>query len=62
MPWARFIGENRVDVYLLEQQDEAVNVIMEAFEDVAENQLGLPDLVTANVWSFAKPDLWAPEE
>jgi hypothetical protein len=33
----------------------------EAFEDVANTQLGLPDLVTANVWSFAKPDLWTPD-
>jgi hypothetical protein len=28
--------------------------------DVANMQLGLPVLVTANVWSFAKPDLWTP--
>ena len=48
--------------HVLEQKNEGVNAIHEAFVDVADNQLGLPDLVTANVWSFAKPDLWAPEE
>jgi hypothetical protein len=39
---------------LLEQQNKVVNAMKEAFADVANTQLGLPDLVTANVWSFCK--------
>ena len=43
--------------YILERQNEVVLAMKEAFEDVADTQLGLPDLVIANIWSFAKPDL-----
>jgi hypothetical protein len=49
-------------VYLLEPQNEVANAMKEPFADVANMQLGLPVLVTANVWSFAKPDLWTPDE
>jgi hypothetical protein len=51
-----------VKTYLIERQNEAVNAMKEAFEDIANTQLGLPDLVLANVWSFAKPDVWTPDE
>ena len=51
-----------VEMYLLERQNEVVDTIKETFVDVAYTQLGLPDLVIANVWSFAKPDLWTPDE
>jgi predicted NAD/FAD-dependent oxidoreductase len=49
-----------IERYLVEKQDEVVNAMKEAFEDVADAQLGLPDLVIARVWSFTKPDLWQP--
>ena len=48
-------------MYLSDQHDLVVHAIKEAFEDVAEAQLGFPDLVVAQVWSFAKPNLWTPE-
>jgi hypothetical protein len=47
-----------VETYLLERQNEAVNAIKEASLCGRCNmQLGLPDLVIASVWNFAKPDL-----
>jgi hypothetical protein len=51
-----------VEAYLIEKQNEAVNAMKEAFADVAHAELGFPDLVIANVWMFAKPDLWIPGE
>jgi hypothetical protein len=47
---------------LIEKQNEAVIAMKEALEDIANAELGVPDLVTAIVWSFAKPDLWVPGE
>ena len=46
-----------VETYLIDRQNEAVDAMKEAFADVANTQLGLPDLVISNVWSFAKPDV-----
>lgn len=38
-------------MYLSDQQDVVVHAIKEAFEEVAETQLGFPDLVVAaRVW------------
>lgn len=48
--------------FLLEKQNEALRAMKEAFEDVSDTQLGLPDLVIAYIWSFAKPDLWERTE
>lgn len=46
--------------YLVETQTNVVQELKETWESVAERKLGLPDLVVARVWSFAKPDLWQP--
>jgi len=47
---------------LLEKQNEAVQSIRVAFDNVVGNQLGFPDLMVAQVWTFTKPDLWQPTE
>jgi len=49
-------------LFFEEKQNEAVRAIREAFDDAVDTQLGLPDLVIANIWSFVKPDLWCPPE
>jgi hypothetical protein len=48
-----------VETLLLERQNEAVNAMKEAF---VKTRLGLSQLVTPNVWSFAKQHLRALEE
>jgi hypothetical protein len=47
-----------VEAYLLEKQNQAVAQLKEACDFVSGSQLGLPDLVVAEVWRFAKPHLW----
>lgn len=47
-----------VETYLVEKQNEVVAALKEAYDVIADTQLELPDLVTAHIWSFAKPDLW----
>lgn len=61
---ARRINGRNLDVegYLVEKQNEAVSAMKEAFETVADTQLGLPDLFTAILWSIAKPNLWVPPD
>jgi hypothetical protein len=55
LAWCSRNRDVEVEAYLLlEQQNEVANAMKEAFADVANTQLGLPDLVTANVWSFCK--------
>jgi ankyrin repeat protein len=49
-----------VEAYLIERQNEAIAALKSAYESVAVTQLGLPDLVVAMIWSFAKPDIWMP--
>ena len=49
-----------VEAYLIEKQNEAIAALKAAYESVAVTQLGLPDLVVAWIWSFAKPDIWMP--
>lgn len=46
--------------YLMEKQNEIVLLLKQTITEVADTQLGFPDLVIARVWSFAKPDLWQP--
>lgn len=55
-------ADAEVTGFLLEKQTEAALAMKEAFENVADTQLGLPDLVVAYIWSFAKPVLWETEE
>jgi len=50
-------ADHETVTFLLEKQNEAVRAIREAFDDVVDAQLGLPDLVVANIWSFVKPNL-----
>jgi len=52
------VGRAEVVGFLLEKQNEVVCSIREAFDDVIDRQLSLPDLVVANIWGFVKPDLW----
>lgn len=47
-----------IEAFLLAKQNEALTLLREACDSLA--QLGLPDLVVAEIWAFAKPDLWAP--
>ena len=56
---ARSLDDRNVEIetYLIEKQNEAVAALKEACEHVGVTQLGLPDLVVAQIWSFAKPDL-----
>jgi hypothetical protein len=57
LAWRSRNRDVEVEAYLLEPQNEVANAMKETFADVANMQLRLPFLVTANVWSFAKPDL-----
>lgn len=52
---------HEVEMLLVDWQDVVVLELKRDFERFAHEQLGLLDLVTAKVWSFAKPDLWRPE-
>ena len=52
-----------LEAYLLARQTEAVDALKTAWEAVVNDQLGgLPDLVVAEVWGFALPDLWQQPE
>lgn len=46
--------------FFVEKQDEAIELVKAQVSYSMGTQLGLPDLVVANVWAFAKPDLWVP--
>ena len=46
--------------YLLETQTACVHEIREAFNYATGDQCGFPDLVQANMWSYANPGLYQP--
>lgn len=57
------VGMSTLKVYLIEKQIKAAAVLKEAFVSVVDAQLGLLDLVVAaRIWSYAKPDLLAPDD
>ena len=62
LAWGRRNTDVEIETYLIGKQNEAVAALKEACEYVGATQLGLPDLVVAQVWSFAKPDLWVPDD
>ena len=43
--------------YLKEQQSKAIQEIRRAFDYVLDTQLGMPDLVVAEIWSYVWPDV-----
>ncbi len=62
MAWRWSNTNVEIETYLIEKQNEEVAALKEACESISATQLGLPDLVVAQVWSFAKPDLRAPDD
>lgn len=48
--------------FLLDKQRDAVPLLKESTERRFGTKIGLPDLVVAHIWQFAKPDLWEPKE
>jgi hypothetical protein len=48
--------------YLDEQQRSCLQEIRQAFDYVTDDQCGFPDLVQANIWLYAKPNLFQPTE
>lgn len=49
--------DSEIEAFLIEKQSEAVAALKMAYELVVVTRLGMPDLVVALMWSFAKPDL-----
>jgi len=54
---ASFGANGNILRYLTDRQTEAVLAIREAFDLVVNEQLNLPDLVVALIWSFARPNV-----
>jgi len=50
-----------IRTFLIGKQDEAIQAIREAFS-MKMDELPFPDLVIAEIWKFARPDMWQPPE
>lgn len=51
-----FVDDTKTMRYLFNKQNEALEALREAVEEVLEWDIGLPDLVIARIWRFARPE------